>query len=175
MHFLEKLTPMNERNRGLEEALRYPLMSAIFQRRSRRISKGIRSVPAGSLSYSSTQDPQPLSPLEEAVLIAVTGVTGMTMPDLPLDGPDGSPLVGSPMIELVGRAASSPDNAQGTHFFLINDSGTYFLRRPPDSMPQFSSNGQIDSDGLIALAEQCKVRVLNKRLDFPREYPYYIG
>ena len=32
-------------------------------------------------------------------------------------------------MEIVGRAASSADNAQGTHFFLINDEGTYFLKR----------------------------------------------
>ena len=39
-----------------------------------------------------------------------------------------------PNLNMVGRTAGSPDNAQGTHFFLINDSGTYFLRKlpPPD-------------------------------------------
>src|SRR5437764_7879232 len=118
---------MNDQHVGLQEALRYPFFSALFERRSRRISKGIRSVPAGSLSYTSTQDPQPLSSLEEALLIASTGITGMTLPDDPTETVDGKPLLGSPMIELAGRSASSPDNAQATHFFLMNDSGTYFL------------------------------------------------
>jgi hypothetical protein len=166
---------MSTSHSGLEEALRYPLFSAIFNRRSRRISKGIQSVPAGPLSYTSTQVPQPLSPLEEALLIAATGITGMTMPDLPLETSTGQPLAGSPMIDLVGRAASSPDNAQGTHFFLINDSGTFFLRRPPDLAPPARADGQVDANALIANAERCKVRVLDKRLDFPREYPFYIG
>jgi hypothetical protein len=162
-------------NPGLEEALRYPLFSAILHRRSRRISKGIGSVPAGSLTYTSPDKPQPLSPLEEAVLIGATGITGWTMPDLPLQTPDGQPLLGSPMIALAGRAASSPDNAQGTHFFLLNDSGTYLLRRPPDLIPLAPSAGPCDPEQLIASAEACKVRLLDKRLDFPRQYPFYLG
>ena len=44
---------MNDQSPGLREALQYPLFSAMFNRRSRRISKGISSVPAGSLSYTS--------------------------------------------------------------------------------------------------------------------------
>src|SRR4051812_2621679 len=115
---------------GLRDTLSYPLLSAIFNRRSRRISKGIRSVRAGSLSYQSNEEPQPLTPLEEAVLIAVTGVTGVTMPDMPSQTPDGRGLLGSPMLEIAGRAASSADNAQATHFVMLNDSGTYVLRRP---------------------------------------------
>jgi hypothetical protein len=166
---------MNAQNQGLQEALHYPLFSAIHNRRSRRISKGIRSVPAGSLTYTSSQEPQPLSALEEALLIAATGITGWTLPDLPLQTPDGEPLLGSPMIELAGRAASSPDNAQGTHFFLINDTGTFLLRRPehPSDVPL--GDTEITPDPLIADAERCKVRVLDKRLDFPRQYPFYLG
>jgi hypothetical protein len=161
---------------GLSEALRYPLFNAIFHRRSRRISQGIRSVPAGSLSYTSNHDPQPLTPLEEALLIATTGVTGVTLPDMPFQTEEGKPLVGSPMVAIRGRAASSPDNAQATHFFLINDSGTYFLRQPKDVDPFTLSGGPLDADRLIAYAEACKVKVLDHRLDFPeRQFPVYVG
>jgi hypothetical protein len=51
---------------ALNATLRYPFFSALFNRRSRRISKGIKSIPAGSLSYTSDQQPQPLEPLEES-------------------------------------------------------------------------------------------------------------
>src|ERR671918_356462 len=116
---------MPDENAGLQEALRYPFFNVIFQRRSRRISKGISSVPAGSLSYTSSQKPQPLTPLEEAILIAATGITGIPMHDMPFETADGRKIpVGTPMLEMTGRAASSPDNAQATHFFLINDQGT---------------------------------------------------
>jgi len=58
---------------GLHSAFDYPLFQAIplAIRRERRLK--IQSVCAGSLTYTSDQIPQPLSPLEEAVLIAATG------------------------------------------------------------------------------------------------------
>jgi hypothetical protein len=166
---------MNDQHQGFQEALRYPLFNAIFKRRSRRISKGIASVPAGSLSYTSTQKPQPLMPLEEALLIAATGVTGVTMPDMPQQTEEGKNLVGSPMLEIYGRAASSPDNAQATHFLLINDSGTYFLKQPENLDPYYFSQGELTPEKLIDYTEKCKVKLLDKRLDFPRQYPSYFG
>jgi hypothetical protein len=165
---------MTDGSRGLQEALGYPFFSALFNRRSRRISRGIGSVPAGSLSYTSSRPPQPLTPLEEAVLIAVTGITGITLPDMPYETADGEKLAGTPMLEVTGRSASSPDNAQATHFFLINDTGTYLLREPEDPDPDRWRDG-VTPESLIAAAESCKVRVLDHRLDFPREYPCYIG
>jgi hypothetical protein len=98
-------------HQGFEAALKYPLLCAIFDCRLRRISRGLPSVPAGSLSYQSKEKPEPLTPLKEALLIAVTGTTGLTMTDGPFQTPDGQPLLGSPNLEIVGRAGSSPDNA----------------------------------------------------------------
>jgi hypothetical protein len=163
-----------EQEQALRNTLASPLFSSLFSRRSRRISKGIKSVPAGSLSYTSDQEVQPLDPLEEALLIAVTGITGLTMPDLPYAAEDGKPLAGTPMLEVEGRAASSPDNAQATHFFMINDSGTYLLKKPADLDPLYF-RGELTGQKLIDYAEKCKVRVLDQRLDFPRTYPCYIG
>lgn len=166
---------MDDRHPGLQQALQYPLFSAIFNRRSRRISKGISSVPAGSFSYTSSQEPQPLTAIEEALLIVATGATGITMPDFPFHTEDGKDLLGAPMLKIVGRAASSPDNAQAAHFFLINDSGTYFLRQPDNLDPYTFSRGGVTPKELIAYTEQCKVKVLDHRLDFPREFPCYLG
>jgi hypothetical protein len=159
---------------GLDAVLNYPLFSAIFNRRSRRVSYGLGSVLAGSMTYTSDEKPEPLSQLEEAMLVAATGITGVTMPDGPLQTPDGKPLLGSPLLELFGRTASSPDNAQGTHFFLINDNGTYLLKKPDNLDPSFYT-GTLTPDRLIAYTEQCKVKVLDKRLDLPREFPCYVG
>lgn len=155
---------------GFQTALAYPLLSAIFNRRSRRISKGIKSVPAKSLTYTSTEQPQPLTPLEEAVLIAVTGATGLTMPDRPFQTPEGATMLGSPNINMIGRAAGSPDNCQATHFFLINDSGTYFLKL----LDPMDSSVEISPALLIERAAASKQLILPKRLDFPREFPYYL-
>ena len=77
---------------GLEDLLRYPLMSAFRERRTRRIARGV-SVSAGSLSHTSSNDPAPLTALEEAVIIVSTGVTGPVMHDGPLKRPDGGAVV----------------------------------------------------------------------------------
>src|SRR5436190_17735310 len=115
---------------GFQKALEYPLVEAILKRRTRRIGKGIKSVPAKSLSYTSNQRPQPLTPLEEALLIFTTGITGVTMHDMPFQRPDGEDITLTLYLNITGRGASSPDNVQMTHFFMINDEGTYFLRKP---------------------------------------------
>ena len=43
---------MTDSLRGFESALEYPLLRAMFNRRTRRVAKGVSSVPAGSLSYT---------------------------------------------------------------------------------------------------------------------------
>ncbi len=158
---------MNQR--GWEHTQRYPFWQALVGRRTRRISEGIREVAAGTLSYRSDKDPTPLSPAEEALLIAVTGVTGLTMPDRPFEDQRNEPIQASPNLHLVGRSAGSPDNAQATHFFLINDAGTFYLKRFDEPLPE-----KWTLETLIDRAEKAKVRVLDRRMTYPRSFPYYL-
>ena len=160
---------MKESIRGFESATEYSLLKAIFNRRTRRISKGVKSVPAGSLSYISDQEPEPLTELEEALLIAVTGATGITMPDRPFELENGEDILGSPNLYMGGRAAPSPDNAQATHFILINDSGTYFLKR----LPVTELEVPLTPANLIDRAKKSKQLLTTARLDLPRRFPYY--
>ena len=62
-------------HKGLHELFTYPLMSAIFDRRTRRVARGT-SIVSGPISYTSPNKPAPLTPLEEAVLVVSTGLTG---------------------------------------------------------------------------------------------------
>jgi hypothetical protein len=160
------------RQEGLEELLSRPLLESIWKRRTHRVSRGA-SVPAGSMSYRSPNPPMPLTELEEAILIALTGCSGLTMPDRPFEDPrDGEPIMAKPNLTMGGRTAGSPDNAQGTHFFMINDSGTYFLRKlPPAPDLPFTA------EALIERGRQAKVRVLDRRLDVAegaRDFPAYL-
>ncbi len=120
----------------------------------------------------SNEQPQALTPLEQAVLISVTGITGITMPDLPTRSETGGKMLGSPMMEAIGRSAGSPDNAQATMFFMIDDHGTYLLRQTESKLPPGTEPGP---DDLLRAAEQSKVRILDHRLEYPRTYPYYVG
>jgi hypothetical protein len=161
-------------NPGLEALLDRPLLETILRRRTHRVSRG-SSITAGSMSYQSNRPREPLSELEEALLIALTGCTGLTMPDRPFsDSRTGKPIMAKPNLNMVGRTAGSPDNAQGTHFFMINDAGTYFLRKLP---PPSDGSSPFDPEVLISRARQAKVRILNRRIDVPdgnRDFPAYL-
>jgi hypothetical protein len=168
------------RNAGIEALFQYPLMSALFDRRTRRIARGT-SVLANGLSHTSSNAPAPLSPLEEAVLIVSTGLTGSVMHDGPLQIPTGGSELGTPFINALGRSASSPDNSHATSFFMINDEGIFLLKKlegeqalnlaaslPPDK-------ADWADDHWLAAAQAVKVRLFDQRLEFPRQFPYYLG
>jgi hypothetical protein len=161
---------MTDLLRGFECALEYPLLRAMFNRRTRRVSKGVASVPAGSLTYTSDEEPQPLTELEEALLIAATGATGITMPDRPFEMENGEDILGSPNLYMGGRSAGSPDNAQATHFLLLNDQGTYFLKRLPENVREVP----LTPENLIDRARRSKHLLREGRLDLPRRFPYYL-
>ena len=123
------------------------------------------------MTYRSPHKPVPLTDLEEAILIAITGHTGLTMPDRPFeDLASGNPIMAKPNLTMVGRAAGSPDNAQGTSFFMINDSGTYFIRKLP-----LTDNADLSAATLIEQARKAKVRILDRRIDTTdRDFPAYL-
>jgi hypothetical protein len=164
---------MTIQHAGLAALMQRPLIETIFRRRTHRVSRG-SSRSAGSMSYTSSEPRTPLSELEEAVLISLTGCTGLTMPDRPFTDPrNGTPIMAKPNLTMAGRTAGSPDNAQGTSFFLINDTGTYFLRK----LPTGDGGSLLDVDQLVARARQAKVRILDHRIDVPdgnRDFPAYL-
>ncbi len=166
--------PKDKVQNGLNAFLSAPLAQTLWNRRTKRVSRG-SNVVAGSLSWESQNERSPLSPLQEAILIAATGATGLTMPDRPFfDDESGDPIMSKPNLVMEGRTAGSPDNAQGTHFFMINDSGTYFLRRLE---PLEGGTESWTPEVLIERAEQSKVQILDRRVDVPegmRDFPAYL-
>ena len=175
-------TPAQQQHQhaSLKSLFEYPLMSALVERRTRRVARG-QSI-SGPLSHESVNQPEPLTPLEEAILIAcATGITGTTTHDGPLIKKNGTPELGTPFLNIMARTGSSADNAQATYFFMINDDGIFLLRHPQgqkalDTLttlpPRWSEWKEED---WIRAADACKIRVSSKRLDFPREWPYYLG
>jgi hypothetical protein len=158
---------------GIANLLSRPLVETVWRRRTHRVPRGIEEVAAGSMTYHSKAEPEPLDELEEAVLIAATGCTGLTMPDRPFEDPaTRTAIMAKPNLTMDGRTAGSPDNAQGTHFFMINDSGTYFLRR----LPSLEVSDPFDPATLVERAREAKVKILDKRLDVPgsRNFPAYL-
>ena len=98
--------PATPQHAGLQDFLNYPFAQAIQDRRTRRVAQGT-SLEHGAQPYKSPNAPSPLTPLEEAILIASTSVTGAVMHDGPTQKVDGTPELGTMFLEVAGRAASS--------------------------------------------------------------------
>jgi hypothetical protein len=161
---------------GVDERLAgYPLLEALIERRSRRFAKGL-SLNGGPLAYESTHGPQPLSLEEEAALaFAGCGITGNTLAELPYES-GGVPEAGSGniMVQFIGRTVASADALHTVTLFVINDEGTWMLRRPQDyPRDEISALSQSARDHeLVKLYEKSRVRIADVRLDPPRELPF---
>lgn len=173
-------TEAKSTNVGLKNLFEYPLMSALQERRTRRVCRGA-SINAGEIGYESPNEPQALSALEEAILVvATTGITGITMHDGPLFKKNGKEL-GTPFLHILARSASSADNCQATSFFMINDEGIWLIKQPKgqealDLMSNLPPKWRDwTADDWISTAAELKQKISDKRLDFPRHYPYYLG
>ncbi len=115
-------------NPCLADLDRYPLLSALRDRRSRRFGRGME-IPGGPLAYRSTHRPAPLTEEEEALLAwSACGVTGPALADLCYAPGHG----GNIMAGLAGRTVASGDALQTVALAVINDQGAWFLPRPRD-------------------------------------------
>src|SRR5215217_1568183 len=170
-----------QQHSGLKDLFSYPLTSALQDRRTRRVAQGV-SLKHGVQPYESANAPSALSPLEEAILIASTSVTGAVMHDGPTKKVDGSPELGTMFLEVAGRAASSADNAQATSFFMINDEGVWLIERPRgqaavDLFTQIPPRWEDRTeDDWISFANAVKRKVYDGRFAFPeKQWPYFLG
>jgi hypothetical protein len=103
----------------------YPLFDALRQRRSRRFGRGQRM--GGALAYESAREPVPLTEEEQAILaFAAAGITGPALADWDWAQGHG----GNMMAGLVGRTVGSADAVAGVALIVIDDGGTWLLRRP---------------------------------------------
>ncbi len=168
------------RHPGLTDLFQYPLLAAIAERRTRRVGRGT-SLRSGTLSHTSQNEPAPLTPLEEAILIGATGITGITMHDGPLERPEGGKELGTPFLNVLARSGSSADNCQATSFFMINDDGIWLIKRLRgrealgllrELPPRWQEWAE---DDWLRAAAAVKHRLSDQRLEFPRRYPYYLG
>jgi hypothetical protein len=124
--------PLSDEALALDRLSRYPLLDALLGRRSRRFGRGMRMA-GGPLAYTSTRAPQPLSELEEALLVfAACGLTGFALGDVDYAAGQG----GNMLAGLLGRTIASPDAVDAVSLVVTNDAATYLIRRPQDFDPQ---------------------------------------
>jgi len=153
----------------------YALLDALLERRSRRFGKGMR-LNGGPLAYASTAPPEPLSLDEQAALaFAACGITGYALGDLPYqDGGLPEAGDGNVMIHFIGRTIPSGDATHAVTVFVIDDEGTWMLKRPQDYAR--AEIGELIKAAherrLVDLYEKSRVRIADRRLDIPREVPF---
>jgi len=154
-------TPPN----GLVEAMNFPLIEAIHGRRSRRFAKGA-SIPDGPLAFTSRFAPEPISDLEESILLsAVAGNTGWI--NLFAFNRNYAPKI--PNYQGAAGARTFPSSA-GFHtseIFFTNDSGTYFL--PTRDMHPKGDGQQTDLCDWLDTHRARIVKLSDQRLNLPRE------
>lgn len=110
----------------MEQPARNLLLDVLLNRRSRRFALGMK-MPGGPLAFTSRFPTKPLTEDEEATLaFAAAGITGPALADLCYAPGQG----GNIMNGFMGRTIASGDGIQSVALFVINDRGTWLVRRP---------------------------------------------
>ena len=159
---------------GLEVALQFPLVEALFGRRARRFSLGAE-IPDGSLAFASRHEPVPLSDLEQMlVLTAAGGNTGWHY--LITRHARYAPHLSNYSAAAGGRTFPSAAGFHTSELFFTNDDGVFvFTTRDAPALVERRADGSLPVADLVE-AHRGRVRKLaDGRLHIPAAEPYMEG
>jgi hypothetical protein len=161
----------------VSEAFEYPLMEALYKRRTRRFARGME-MKTGLLQYKSEKSLIPLSQLEEAILChAMGGVTGSIGGDLDTHGTpdgDGAGSHGSVVNTLVywaGKTYPSPCSSHGVSLLFTNDEGVFVYEpeKVPGAVIEIATAS--DRDKILQVFWKSTKQVSDRRLTNPNDVP----
>lgn len=158
---------MTTASEPLEDLMEYPLVRALFGRRSRRFGRGME-VPSGPLAYASDKEPLALTELEQFLLIAAgTGVTGWNF-GVPY-GPSHPNQHADFTVRFTGRTGPTAAGIGTPVLFWTDDEGTYVTNtRDVDPAPTEELNRDVDRAERIAeICRQHTEKLSDTRLDLP--------
>jgi hypothetical protein len=161
------------RDDGFASLTRYPFLDALTSRRSRRFGLGMK-METGPMAFRSRRPPVPLSEEEDALLaFAACGITGPALADLVFAPGEG----GTIMAGLVGRTVGSGDAIQTVSVFVINEEGTYLMKRsrdfPTQEIPELIALAR--ERDFLELYRRSRVLLSNGRTAAPLEPMYNLG
>lgn len=164
----------NREEQALRNLLEFPLVDALFGRRSRRFFLGAE-IPDGPLAYTSRREPLPLTELER--LLILTAAAGNTAWHHAITrharyAPHLSNYAGA----AGGRTFPSAAGFHTSELFFTDDSGTYiFETRDAPAMGQRADDGSLSPVELV-LAHRSRIRKLSdQRVHIPPREPYMEG
>ncbi|WP_194777892.1 hypothetical protein [Pararhodonellum marinum] len=160
---------------ALHQLSQFPLMKAIFGRRSRRFGRGMQ-IPSGPLAYRSKLEPLPLSELEQSILIAVgTGVTGWNF-GVPF-GPDRPKEHAHYTQRFTGRTAPTAGGFGTPALLYTDDKGTYITNTrdiQPNAISELGDDLSDAAERIIAVCKENTTQLSDHRLDLPAEPPHML-
>lgn len=159
---------------GIKLAREFPLVEALFGRRSRRFLMG-GSIPDGVFAFSSDKEPLPLTELEKMmVLTAVAGNTGWNY--LIMHNPDYAPYLPNYAGTAGGRTFPSSAGFHTSEVFFTDDEGVYFFETrdapalTPDQTPE-----SLDLEALLEAHRKRIRKLADGRMSLPPEAPHIEG
>jgi hypothetical protein len=168
----DELTSVEEA--ALQDLLRFPLVDALFGRRSRRFFLGA-NIPDGPLSYRSRHEPVPLSETERLlILTAVGGNTGWHNSITRHDRY--APLLSNYPGTAGGRTFPSAAGFHTAEIIFTDDSGTYIMEtRDAPALTERDLDGQSSVRDLVR-ANATRIRKIDdQRIWLPPREPYMEG
>lgn len=149
----------------------FPLVIALFGRRSRRFGLGME-FPPGPLAFKSRHEPVALTPQEQDLLVAAAaGVSGWSF-GIPYS-PSTENTHANYALRLTGRSFPTGAGIGTPELFYTDDNGVYLTRlrdEPPTGNREVNSPD--DLRRVMAVCRQNSVQVSDRRLTVPREAPY---
>ena len=149
----------------------FPLIKALFGRRSRRFGLGME-LPPGPLAFKSRHDPVALTQQEQDLLVAAAaGVSGWNF-GIPYS-PSTENAHSNYAVRLTGRNFPTGAGIGTPELFYTDDNGVYLTRlrdEPPTGNQEVSTPE--DLQRVLGVCRLNSVRISDHRLTVPREPPH---
>ena len=158
---------------ALDELGRFPLVEALYGRRSRRFPLG-GEIPDGPLAYRSRHDPMPLSEIERLlVLTACAGTTGWHYAITRHEryAPHLSNYSGG----AAGRTFPSAAGFHTAEIFFTDDSGTYFMPTRDAGALVDPAVEEVTPELMLERHAGLIAKLSDDRIHVPRKEPYMEG
>lgn len=158
---------------ALERLADFPLLDALFGRRSRRFPMG-GEIPDGPLAYRSKHPHVPLSELETLLILAVmTGTTGWHFGIT--RHARYAPALANYNGAAAGRTIPSAAGFHTSELFYTDDSGLYFLPTRDAGALVDPAEEEVTAELMLERHRGRVIKLSDERLYLPREEPFLEG
>ena len=160
-------------NEALRELAAFPLLEALYGRRSRRFALG-DEIPDGPLAYRSRHDPMPLTELERLlVLSAMGGTTGWHYAIT--RHARYAPHLSNYSAGAAGRTFPSAAGFHTAELFFTDDSGLYFFPTRDAGALVDPATEELTPELIVERHRERLRKLSDGRLYLPAEEPYLEG